>query len=213
MSALPVSQPSVSAASPESPATLRALFGVALATSAWAWWTFAWPVITGASRVRHVDHFALTYAHMIGGTIMLVAGSAALFIGWTRRGFRHHKWIGATYLIGGGLGAALGLGLSLRNSHRITGITVATGTLAAVWLVAAAMAFRAVRNRRFEAHREWMVRSYVLTWTFVGCRIAGRVPSLDTLGDAGGAAVVWLSWVLPLVACEVALQWRATSRR
>jgi hypothetical protein len=58
-----------------------------------------------------------------------------------------------------------------------------------------------------------MVRSYVLTWTFVGCRIAGRVPALDTLGDAGGAAVVWLSWVLPLVACEVALQWRATSRR
>ena len=213
MSALPIPGRSIPAGANSTPALLRALFVAALATSAWAWWTFAWPLITGASRHRHADHFALTYAHMIGGTLMLVAGSAALFIGWTRRGFRHHKWIGATYLIGGGLGAAMGLGLSLRNAHRITGITVATGTLAAVWLVVAGMAFRAARIRRFEAHREWMSRSYILTWTFVGCRMAGRVPALESMGDAGGAAVVWLSWVLPLVACEVALQWRATSRR
>ena len=56
-----------------------------------------------------------------------------------------------------------------------------------------------------------MIRSYVLTWTFVGCRITGRVPALEAMGDAGGAAIVWLSWVVPLVVCEFALQWSSTA--
>jgi hypothetical protein len=188
------------------------LFIAALATSAWAWWQFAWPVAIGAKLAAHSEHFELVRAHMLGGTIMLVVGAAALYIGWTRRAFRFHKALGYTYLLGGGTGAVLGLALSLRNPHGIGGITVATGTLAVVWLAVAAMAFRAARNRRFDAHRQWMLRSYVLTWTFVGCRMAGRVPALEALGDAGGAAIVWLSWVLPLVICEVALQWAATSR-
>jgi len=160
---------------------------------------------------RHPDHFPLIYAHMVGGTVMLVVGAAAVYIGWTRRGFRYHKLVGYTYLLGGALGAGMGLVLSLRNAHRISGITVATGTLAIVWLVVTAMAFRAAWNRRLDAHAQWMIRSYVLTWTFVGCRLAGRVPTFERLGDAGGAAIIWLSWVGSLLVCEVALQWGATS--
>lgn len=143
---------------------------------------------------------------------MLAVGAAALYIGWTRRAFRYHRLVGYTYLLGGATGAAMGLALSLRNAHRIGGITVATGTLAIVWLAVAVLALRAARNRRFEAHQQWMVRSYVLTWTFVGCRMAGRVPALEALGDSGGAAIVWLSWVVPLLVCEGVLQWAATSR-
>jgi hypothetical protein len=190
---------------------LGPLLLAALGTSAWAWWRFAWPVVTWKALSRHSDHFEMLYAHMVGGTMMLAVGATALYIGWTRRAFRYHKLIGYTYLLGGGVGAGLGLALSLRNAHGITGITVATGTLAVVWLVVAAVAFRAAWNHRFEAHRQWMVRSYVLTWTFVACRLAGRVSALEALGDAGGAAIVWLSWVVPLFVCELALQWASTA--
>lgn len=189
-----------------------ALFFASLATSAWAWWYFAWPIVSGVAFPRHSSHFSLVLAHALGGTLMLAVGAVALYVGWTRRAFRYHKLLGYAYLIGGAAGASLGLALSLRNPHGLTGITVATGTLAITWLAVAALAFRAARNRRFEVHRQWMVRSYVLTWTFAGCRVAGRVPALEALGDAGGAAVVWLSWVVPLLVCELVLQWGATSR-
>ena len=54
-----------------------------------------------------------------------------------------------------------------------------------------------------------MIRSYVLVWSFVFCRLASRVPGVEDMG--GGEAFIWLSWVGPLIVCEVALQWRSGS--
>jgi len=172
---------------------------------------------------KHVGHFALVYIHMVGGSIMLVAGAAALYIGWTRRHFRYHKVLGYTYLVGGTVGAGLAFFLALANVHsdtllplaididKVSDIGISLATLAAAWLGASAMAYRAARNRRFEAHRGWMIRSYVLTWTFVLCRLVSRVPTLESLGK--GAAIVWLSWIVPLMVCEVILQWSETAPR
>jgi hypothetical protein len=77
-----------------------------------------------------------------------------------------------------------------------------------VWVAVAAMAWRAARNRRFDSHREWMVRSYVLTWTFVGCRLAGHLPEFGDLGREYVTAAIWVNWIVPLVICEIALQWK-----
>jgi uncharacterized membrane protein YozB (DUF420 family) len=87
---------------------------------------------------------------------------------------------------------------------------VATATVALTWLVVTAMACRAVWNGRFRQHRNWMIRSYVLTWTFVGCRIAQSVTIFPAMGSDGPTAAVWLNWIVPLLATEVVLQWRAT---
>lgn len=54
--------------------------------------------------------------------------------------------------------------------HEPKSLYIATDTLELAWLAAAAMGWRAARNRRFASHREWMIRSYVLNWTFVGPR-------------------------------------------
>jgi hypothetical protein len=56
-----------------------------------------------------------------------------------------------------------------------------------------------------------MIRSYVLVWSFVFCRIASRVSDIDELGN--GQAFIWLSWVAPLMLCEIALQWRRGSKK
>jgi hypothetical protein len=89
---------------------------------------------------------------------------------------------------------------------------VATGTLAVVWLAVAAMALRAARNRRFPVHRDWMIRSYVLTWTFVGCRLATNLGLFPGPGEEGVTAAIWLNWIMPFVICEIALQWKAGSK-
>lgn len=46
-----------------------------------------------------------------------------------------------------------------------------------------------------------MIRSYVLVWSFVFCRIASRPFVLD------GDGFIWLSWVGPILICEMVLQW------
>ncbi len=139
---------------------------------------------------------------------MLFVGALAIFVGWTRRGLRFHKWIGYTYLSGGALGAGMGLYLSFLQPHSfLPGVGIATGALACVWLAVAGMAWRAARNKRFDSHREWMTRSYVLTWTFVFCRIVMRLPAFANVDPATIVAVIWATWIAPLIACEIVLQW------
>jgi heme/copper-type cytochrome/quinol oxidase subunit 3 len=92
------------------------------------------------------------------------------------------------------------------------GLYVATFTLAIAWYAAAGMAYRAIRHGRVDQHRQWVIRSYVLTLTFVACRMAMKSPVLSALGPEAITAVVWASWIGPLLITEVALQWRASGR-
>ena len=199
------------------------LWLLALATGALAWWLVAWPVVTLSNVERHATHFPQVFVHTIGGTVMLLVGALNLWLGVTRRHFRWHRPLGWLYLAGGTLGAVSAIVLALGNGHRKPPMPFAldpsrasdTGwalaTLGAAWLLATAMAWRAARNRRFDAHRQWMVRSYVLVWSFVLCRLVGKVAAMPERG--AGAAIIWLSWVLPLLACEVVLQWPAGRRQ
>lgn len=198
-----------------SPPGLLLLAG--MLSSAAAWWLIAAPVALLANVDKHTRHFPLVYTHMAGGTVMLILGAANLYIGSTRRFFAHHKIVGYTYLLGGSVGATLAIVLALGDFHRRSGQTVpsdigiALASLGAAWLIASAMALRAARNGQYGSHRAWMIRSYVLTWSFVLCRLVGRVPVISDIGD--GAAIVWLSWIGPLFLCEVALQWNAGAHR
>ena len=198
-----------------SPTVILLVLG--LLSSVWAWWLIAPPVITFSSTEKHAGHFGLVYFHVLGGTIMLFLGLANLYIGTTRKHFRYHKLLGRIYLIGGGLGALAAIVITSSPAHKAAGgstftnATISLLTLAVAWLLTAGMAYRAVRNRRYDGHREWMIRSYVLAWSFVFCRLASRVPGVEAMG--GGEAFIWLSWVGPLILCEVGLQWRAGAHK
>ena len=174
-------------------------------------------MLTGARLERHLGHFAWTYLHVAGGSLMLFLGAANLYLGATRRAARLHRWIGRGYLAGGGLGVAAAVVLSVGPAHKtdagvvLTNVGVSLLTLSAAWLASAVLAYRAARHRRFDSHPDWMIRNYVLIWAFVFCRIGNRVPGVEEMGD--GDAFIWLSWVGPLLACEVALQWRAGGAR
>lgn len=188
------------------------LFALSLVTAIPIWWRFALPVLGGARLGSHAGHTALIMAHAVGGTFMLGAGALALYIGSTRRWRSWHKVIGYSYFGGGALGAVAALFLSITLAHPPLSVGVATATLAVVWLAFAAMALRAAVNQRFDSHREWVIRSYVVTWTFVGCRIAQDFRLFGYLGDEGLTAGIWLYWIAPVLICEIALQWRRGAR-
>ncbi|MBL8551921.1 MAG: DUF2306 domain-containing protein [Hyphomonadaceae bacterium] len=189
-----------------------ALIALAVLSASVIWWLIALPVLGGQKAAAHARHYPHVYAHALGGTGMLFLGAAALYVGLTRRFFRWHRWIGGLYLGLGALGAGMGLALSIMSPHPLPGVGVATGVLALAWLAVAAMAWRAAHNKRFDSHREWMVRSYVLTWTFVFCRMVMQMPAAIAASPDVIVAIIWASWITPLLGCEIALQWRAGAR-
>lgn len=187
------------------------LLAAAFISSAVAWWMIALPVATLSNVPAHEGHFALAFAHMLGGTGMMVLGGLNLYLAARKDRFALHRLVGRGYLLFGAFGSILALIVTLSPAHKAAGSSILTNSsvsiamLASAWLCFAALGWRAARNRQFSSHGEWMVRSYVLVWSFVFCRVATRVTNIGDLGN--GEAFIWLSWVGPLIVCEILLQW------
>lgn len=171
-------------------------------------WLVAGPVLTPEVQARHAGHLALLAMHIVGGTVMLLAGAVGLRIGLTRQPFRWHKPVGYTYLVAGSLASISALIRSFDTNHT-PGLS--TGMLSLAWLGFTAMGWRAARNGRFDQHRDWMIRSYVLAWTFVFCRFWSRAVPAGLQGNE--TDMIWTAWIGPILLCEILLQWRRGSRQ
>lgn len=163
-------------------------------------------VITEASyKVFWVNRYALL-AHFVGGSIALLAGIFRFWAGLRERHPAVHRFTGRLYLAGGALGAAAAFDMSFNSvvswTFGVTGFTMASA-----WTICTAMAFAAIRRRQVQAHREWMIRGYVVLFGFVVFR--ALFAELDTLQERL-TAIMWLCWVAPLLVAEVVLQWRRT---
>jgi hypothetical protein len=182
---------------------------LACASSAFIFAVVVWPALTAQVKPQHAGHWGWVSLHTITGALMLITGPLNLYVGQTRRWFEWHRHIGCTYIGAGYTAALAALAVNLRNPHDNLSVAVSTSLLAIAWTVTASMGWRTGAQRRWRAHIDWMVRSYVLTWSFVLCRMVQRSGAAELLGPGGDAAIVWLTWLVPLALCELGLvAWR-----
>ena len=142
--------------------------------------------------------------HIAGGTLALFTGPFQLWSGLRRRYPRVHRRLGYVYALGIGLSASSSFYLAF---HARPDFGLSLFILAVVWCATVAFALIAVRNRRIDAHQEWMIRSYIVTFSFVSYRYLVGLSVFGGLGEGRPATVLWISWVLPMMLFEVALQW------
>ncbi len=146
--------------------------------------------------------------HIAGGTVALFMGPFQLWTGLRDRHMSIHRITGLFYIAGVLLGGSVGIYMSLFTVPRAFGI--ALFMMATTWLLAIGLAFLAIKRGRIEAHKEWMIRGYVLTFAFVTIRYMTDLPILTLLGPARDPTLGWLCWVVPLLITEVILEWRRT---
>jgi hypothetical protein len=146
-------------------------------------------------------------AHLGGGSLALLLGPFQ-FSGWIRRKYvKAHRWMGRLYLIGVLVGAIASVYIGVRVAPKAFGVALLY--LALAWVVTSGMAYVSVMRRQFAAHREWMIRSYVVTFGFVVFRLMEDLDVYGSLGPSAQAVMLaWIAWVVPLLFAEVALQWR-----
>jgi uncharacterized membrane protein len=67
------------------------------------------------------------------------------------------------------------------------------------------------RRRRYDRHRRWMTRCYVLLCSAVALRLISGAAGLVGVPSPEGAYIVaaWSSWLLPLGAYEIVERWSA----
>jgi hypothetical protein len=163
----------------------------------------------------------LLTGHIVFGMIALLIGPLQFFSSIRKKYPRFHRMTGRTYLIsilvGAGCATILAINHNIIIQKRIVFGTGLLG-LAAAWLLTSGMAFWAVKNRNFVQHREWMVKSYVVTCGFTFYRVflltaQSYIPleNIDYEKEFSGI-LAWSCWAVPLLVTEVILQAKKIKR-
>ena len=82
---------------------------------------------------------------------------------------------------------------------------ISLGFMALAWILCTGIAYLAILRRQVPLHKEWMVRSYLITFGFVTFRLIGDYPPGVHWGtfEDRAATVTWACWVVPLLGYEI----------
>ena len=157
--------------------------------------------------------------HIAGGMVALVIGPLQFFGSIRRKYTSFHRLIGKIYLSAVIVSAIFAIYLAVfDNIITKKDLMFSSGTLgmALAWLISAGMAYWAIKNRNINQHKEWMVRSYVLTSNFIIFRLIFygllNIESFPFKDELGGFTA-WASWSVPLLITETILQAKKITRK
>jgi len=153
-------------------------------------------------------------AHLICGMTALLIGPFQFVNAIRRKYVRVHRTMGKIYLIAIALGATAGFYLAVTSQVSIAYAGGLFG-LALTWSTTSAMAYISILNGKWELHKEWMTRSYVITFAFITFRLFDEILSKTvTLPDNERLALLaWAAWSIPLFFTEVVLQGRKLGKK
>jgi uncharacterized membrane protein len=157
-----------------------------------------------AYRLQVIADRHLLVPHTLGGVIALLAGAIQFSSRFRQRHLKFHRVLGRAYVVSVFVGALTGVALSAGRPG-MPGTCVQAGA----WIVCTTAAFITARNRQIARHRQWMVRSYAVAFTFVSSRVLNLWPLYwSHLGDALAAVGLIVFTLASLLVVELGLNWR-----
>jgi uncharacterized membrane protein len=163
------------------------------------------PLLTTVTE--HGEHLAqelpVLVPHMICGFIALCIGPLQFSSRLRQANFKRHRILGRIYVGAVIAGAIGGYALVWRN-YSPFGASV--DVLASLWLITTVIAFIAARKRQIIQHRQWMIRSYAMTFFFVADRVPYEFPSFQP-SPAGDVCLILTLCILALLIPDIAFTW------
>lgn len=170
------------------------------------------------SREIYTDYFwsraPWLLVHVICGVMATLIGPFQFIPAIRARNPALHRNLGKTYL--GCIVVSTLVSFYLVSTAQL-GIVYAVGLamLGIVWLGSSGVAYISIRKGNVEMHKDWMIKSYVLTLSFVCFRFVE-----DLLARAGISSFIerkvlmaWACWAIPFFVTVVVLQLRKLFRK
>ena len=156
-----------------------------------AYFDYYWP-----HRFRLISHIS-------GGMLALACGPFQFWTGLRAKALGVHRWTGRLYLVGVLFGASGAGMMAYFTTPRNFGISL--GFMALAWILCTGIAYLAILRRQVPLHKEWMVRSYLITFGFVTFRLISDYPPGVHWGTSEDrvATLTWACWALPLLGYEI----------
>jgi uncharacterized membrane protein len=162
-----------------------------------------------AYRLQVIADRHLLIPHTLAGTLALVIGPINFSSRIRARHLGLHRVLGRIYVASVFVGSFTGIALA-SGRPGFPGTTMQ----ASAWMVCTAAALITARNGQITAHRQWMIRSYAVTFTFVSSRVLNLMPSYwSHLGDSLAAVGVIAFTLASLLIVELGMNWRELTTR
>ena len=165
-------------------------------------------------KAVYMAHSTILIVHVVASMLAILIGPFQFLPGIRKgRWLALHRWLGRTYLVSVLFGGLSGLYMA-QLAHGGTISRLGFTALAILWLVSAFRAYKHIRNKEIERHREWMTRNYALTLAGVMLRVWN--PIFGVIGidfTTGYIVVAWLCWVPNLIVAEWSIRRRRRSQR
>ena len=144
------------------------------------------------------------WMHLAGGALAMLLGALQFIARLRKRWPRVHRWTGRLYLLAMLIGITGASGL-VATSPAPAAIRIAFAATGIAWVTTAVVGFVAIRRKCMDVHRRWMIRNYLVTLAPATFRLALLLPGVMALASpiVMIPALLWLSWMLPLLAYEV----------
>lgn len=143
----------------------------------------------------------LLWLHIVFGAVTLLAGPFLLWDRFRTRFLKAHRRLGLAYVVSVAVSGGCAVALSATTAYAVNRpYAISLHVWVMVWLVSTGFAFVAIRRRNLRQHREWMVRSYLVTFAFVLSASLLKVPAVQRLGsfEDMSPTLFWMAWSVPL---------------
>jgi uncharacterized membrane protein len=162
-----------------------------------------------AYRLQVIADRGLLIPHTLCGTFALLAGPLQFSSRFRQRHLTLHRILGRMYFFSVLLGASTGIALAAGRPG-----LPGTAMQGAAWIICTTAAVVAARNRQIAVHRQWMARSYAVTFTFVSSRVLNLVPAYwSHLGDVLSAVGVIAFTLASILLVDLGLNWHELTTR
>ena len=159
-------------------------------------------------RVQLIADRCLLFPHALFGTVALLSGPLQFSTRLRRRYVSFHRLLGRLYVLCVVSAAVLAIIIS-------AGRPLFAGTIvqASAWIICTLAAFLTARNRQIAQHRQWMVRSYAVTFTFITLRILSIWPVYYNLSDTTDVVLIISTTFGSVLLADLGLNWRELAHR
>lgn len=152
--------------------------------------------------------------HVICGVVALLIGPFQFSNTLRMKYLGIHRKSGFVYLTAVLIGSIAGGVLSLTSQVNLT-YKAGLFSLAIAWLLTSGMALFFILKRKTSQHKEWMIRSYTVTFGFVIFRLGKDILDFYQISENVDrlSLMSWASWVIPLLLIEPIIQYRRTFKK
>jgi len=165
-------------------------------------------------KAVYMAHITVLMIHIVASMLAILIGPIQ-FLPGIRKGrlLKLHRWLGRTYLLGILFGGLSGLYMA-QLAHGGPIARLGFTSLAVLWLFSGYRAYKYIRNKEIERHREWMTRNYALTFAAVMLRVWNPIFGMMGIDFTTGYIVVaWLAWMPNLALVEFAIRRNRSRQR